>query len=330
MEWITRKGIDVSKYQGNVNWRKVKNSGIEFVILRAGYGKNTVDECFVRNIKECIKYGFDIGVYWFIYGINELEAIQNANMCHSVISPYKDKINMKVWCDLEYDTETKANKKGVIFTKELRTNMVKAFCERMKSYGYEVGNYTNQDYLKNKFGDLSMYPLWLAKYSSSKGNCDCELWQYTSKGRVDGIKGNVDMNYHYVQKNNNIPTTTPSSTLSINQFAPLKGNSTHFAEIVKNIKLALNTDYGLAFTIDSGINDILLINLANVVLSTSVYKPNITYALQQLFVWWGYDLKIDGIYGNGTKSTVTLFQSQVGIPQTGTTTKEFWHKILGK
>ena len=133
-----------------------------------------------------------------------------------------------------------------------------------------------------------------------------------------------------VNKRLNPISTTPSPTIFVNQFAPLKGNPTHFAEIIKNIKLALNTDYGLAFTIDSGINDILLINLANVVLSTSVYKPNITYALQQLFVWWGYALAMDGIYGNGTKSTVALFQSQVGISQTGTTTKEFWYKILGK
>lgn len=126
------------------------------------------------------------------------------------------------------------------------------------------------------------------------------------------------------------PSSSTNTSISINQFIPLKGNPTDFAEIIKNIKLALNTDYGLKFTIDSSINDILLINLSNVVLSTTTYKNNITYALQQLLVWWGYSLTIDGIYGNGTKSIITLFQSQVGINQTGTTTKEFWYKILGK
>lgn len=130
--------------------------------------------------------------------------------------------------------------------------------------------------------------------------------------------------------NKRLNPNTPSPTISINQFTPLKGNATHFAEIIKNIKLALNTDYGLAFTIDPSIDDILLVNLSNVLLSTSVYKPNITYALQQLFVWWGYNLSLDGVYGNSTKSTVALFQSQVGILQTGTTTIEFWRKILGK
>ena len=126
------------------------------------------------------------------------------------------------------------------------------------------------------------------------------------------------------------PQSSTNTSISVNQFTPLKGNPTQFAEIIKNIKLALNTDYGLKFTIDSSINDILLINLGNVVLSTVSYKKNITYALQQLLAWWGYDITLDGIFGNGTKSTISLFQSQVGIAKTGTTTKEFWKKILGK
>ena len=117
---------------------------------------------------------------------------------------------------------------------------------------------------------------------------------------------------------------------SINQFIPIKGNPTHFAEIIKNIKIALNIDYGLHFVINSSIDDILLINLGNVVLSTSSYKNNITYALQQLLKWWGYNIVIDGLYGSGTSSIVSLFQTQTGIANTGTTTKEFWYKILGK
>ena len=117
---------------------------------------------------------------------------------------------------------------------------------------------------------------------------------------------------------------------SINQFIPIKGNPTHFAEIIKNIKIALNIDYGLHFVINSSIDDVLLINLGNVVLSTSSYKNNITYALQQLLKWWGYNIVIDGLYGSGTRSIVSLFQTQTGIANTGTTTKEFWYKILGK
>lgn len=127
--------------------------------------------------------------------------------------------------------------------------------------------------------------------------------------------------------------TQPSPTTSNISIAPInvvKGNPQHFQQIVTNIKHALNLDYGLQFVLNSTIDDVLLINLGNIVLSTSNYKPNITYALQQLLIWWGYSLTADGILGNGTSSTVRLFQTQIGISATGTTTKEFWYKILGR
>lgn len=109
-----------------------------------------------------------------------------------------------------------------------------------------------------------------------------------------------------------------------------KGNPVQFSQIIKNIKKSLNTDFGLAFIINDSIDDILLTNLGNVRLSGISYKHNITFALQQLLSWWGYSLTIDGIYGNNTINTVSLFQRQVGITADGTTTKEFWTKILGK
>ena len=146
----------------------------------------------------------------------------------------------------------------------------------------------------------------------------------------NGSKVNTNNTTTSIPSQSTIPSTSTNSSITINQFTPLKGNPSHFAEIIKNIKIALNTDYGLKFTIDSSINNILLVNLANVVLSTSAYKKNITYALQQLLRWWGYDITLDGVFENGTKSIILLFQSQVSIAQTGTTTKEFWYKILGK
>lgn len=121
-----------------------------------------------------------------------------------------------------------------------------------------------------------------------------------------------------------------TTSLGINKFIPSKGNPSQFIEIIKNLKLALNIDYGLQFTINSTIDDILLINLGNVILSTNSYKSNTTYVLQQLLKWWGYGLTIDGIYGTTTKSVISVFQSQTKIKNTGTTTKETWLKLLGK
>lgn len=109
-----------------------------------------------------------------------------------------------------------------------------------------------------------------------------------------------------------------------------KGNPVQFSQIIKNIKKSLNTDFGLAFIINDSIDDILLTNLGNVRLSGISYKHNITFALQQLLSWWGYSIATDGIYGNNTINIVSLFQRQVGITADGTTTKEFWTKILGK
>jgi GH25 family lysozyme M1 (1,4-beta-N-acetylmuramidase) len=195
------RGIDVSENQGKIDWKTVKSAGVKCAIIRAGWGRTNKDPYFDKNVKGCIENDIPFGIYWFIYGVNETEAIANADKCHAVIAQYKDKITMKVWCDFEYDTDANANKRGVVFDKAKRTSMVKAFCERMKALGYEVGVYANPDYLKNKFNDLSMYPLWLAYYGASEKDAmkfNPVMWQYSSKGYVSGISGNVDMNYVYM------------------------------------------------------------------------------------------------------------------------------------
>lgn len=136
--------------------------------------------------------------------------------------------------------------------------------------------------------------------------------------------------------NNVGKTTTTTSNISkpsnifIEPINIEKGSSTQFSQIIKNIKKSLNTEYGLAFVINDSIDNILLTNLGNIRLSGISYKRNITYALQQLLSWWGHFITIDGIYGNNTINTVSLFKRQTGITADGTTTKEFWTKILGK
>lgn len=185
------KGIDVSYHNGVIDWQKVKQS-VDFAIIRAGYGKSTMDKQFINNICGAHTAGLKIGIYWFIYAANTDEAILNAKMCEKCIEGYKNIITMRAWADWEYDSD-KRNPQ----TKEGRTNIVKAFCDYLSSKGYETGVYSNVDYLTSKFGDLSKYPLWLAKYSSNKGNYSPFMWQYSSKGRVEGISTYVDMNICY-------------------------------------------------------------------------------------------------------------------------------------
>lgn len=156
-----------------------------------------------------------------------------------------------------------------------------------------------------------------------------ECAEETAKGFCEyvGIK--------YVQLSSSVPTTpsnpiSPNPVISISPINIVKGNPLQFNQIIVNIKHALNLDFGLKFVLNPNIDEILFANLSNVVLSTSAYKSNITYALQQLMIWWGYSIAANGVYDINTHNTVRLFQSQVRIMATGTTTKEFWYKILGR
>ena len=99
------KGIDVSNYQGKIDWAKVKADGIDFVIIRAGWGKTNVDPKFRANIEGAVTAGLNVGVYWFLYAKNENDIVLNAKKCADVIEPYRKQINLKVWADWEYDSD---------------------------------------------------------------------------------------------------------------------------------------------------------------------------------------------------------------------------------
>lgn len=266
---MSKVGIDVSKHQGTVDWTSVKKSGIDFAIIRAGYGQNNIDNQFYSNINGCIENNIEIGVYWFIYGINKQEIIKNAEMCHSVISQYKEHIKMKVWCDFEYDTEKNANNRGFTYDKDTRTQTIIEFCEKMKDYGYDVGYYANTDYLKTKLGDLSKFPLWLAGYSISEEQAKqynpC-IWQNSSSGKVNGIKGNVDTDLFFEneesEENSMVPvycyskakngTEKLSENFKVSEFACKDGSDVILiAPELVTILQAIRSHFGKAVVINS-------------------------------------------------------------------------------
>lgn len=221
------RGIDVSYHNGLIDWNKVKQSGIvDFAIIRAGYGKSTMDKQFINNICGANTAGLKVGVYWFIYAANVDEAVMNAKKCEEYIEKYKDIITMKVWADWEYDSD-KRNPQ----TKESRTAIVKAFCDYLSGKGHETGVYSNVDYLTSKFGDLSKYPLWLAKYSSSKGNYNPFMWQHSSQGRVEGISTYVDMNIYY----GNMPAGESNAEPVVKEFSLKKDGNKY---ISRNFKVS--------------------------------------------------------------------------------------------
>lgn len=207
-------GIDVSSHQKIIDWKKVAKSGIDYVMIRAGYGKNNVDKYFIENIVGAHTAGLAVGVYWFIYALNETDALKNAEKFHKTIEPYKNAITMKAYADYEYDSDAYSKKYGIVQNKESRTRIVKKFLEYMQDKGWDVGNYANPDYIKTKFNDLSEYPLWLAAYSYTEEQAkklNPLMFQYTSKGSVPGIVGNVDMNIYYTEEESsyyNVPIFT--------------------------------------------------------------------------------------------------------------------------
>ena len=203
--------IDVSKWQGNIDFKAVKASGVEGVIVRAGYG-TTKDAYFNKNMDGAIAAGLQVGVYWFMYGANNARAVDNAKKCLELIAPYKDKITLKVWSDWEYDSDEKAAEQTVAS----RTEFVRLFNQTIQDAGYSAGTYLNIDYYKNHF-DMSVikkWDIWLADYA---GECDypCTMRQYTSKGAVNGIKGNVDMNTYFGKPTQTVYTEVKTVSIKL-------------------------------------------------------------------------------------------------------------------
>ena len=192
------KIIDLSYHNGNVDFKKVKADGIEGVILRAGYGSNTTDKKFKTYMKDAIKAGLHIGVYWFSYAYTVTMAEKEAGYCFNVIKKYKDNIDLPVFFDWEYDSMAYASRQGAHPGKELITAMNKKFCEVMEKNGFMAGVYFNEDY-KNRYIDLSKlkgFATWYARYTNEK-QTKYDIWQRSDKGKVSGVTGNVDMDVLY-------------------------------------------------------------------------------------------------------------------------------------
>ena len=192
------KGLDVSKFQGEVDWERVKAAGYRFAMLRAGYGFNTVDPQFRRNASECNRIGLPIGAYWFCYATTPSSAVQEADGCLDTIADYK--LEYPVCYDIEQASVDYASGEGVRITPSLAKQLVKSFCDRIESKGYFAMFYSNKNFLDQYLGsDIARrYALWYARYADTFDGTDCAMWQYTSQGSVPGISGNVDLNLSYV------------------------------------------------------------------------------------------------------------------------------------
>lgn len=250
---VKEKGIDVSKWNGSIDWNKVKASGVDYAIIRAGYGSNTVDPTFKTNIEGAINAGVKVGVYWFSYANSPEKAKIEAQKCLDVISPYKDNISYPVFFDFEHaSAQWVKDTYGIDVTQSLGTSMAKSFMDTVESEGYTPGLYTGIP-LKQYFSDelLNTSYTWLAQYSfrSSYPN-QFSMWQFGDDCYIDGISTSVDINYTL---NNPVPTNRPSlSSASVDTISPQTYTGSeikpNFNVSLNGEVLKLNEDYNVTYS----------------------------------------------------------------------------------
>lgn len=191
---IFEKGIDVSEHQGKIDWKIAKERGIDFAIIRAGYGmlESQKDKCFDFNYENAKANRIKVGAYWYSYAKSIQEAEQEADVFLSVVDGKQ--FEYPVYFDIEDKSQENL---GV----QLLTDIVLAFCNRVQSKGYYVGLYCNPNWINYKLDKerLKVFDKWLAHWTTTPayGNEFGGLWQYSASGKINGIATDVDLNYSY-------------------------------------------------------------------------------------------------------------------------------------
>ncbi|MCL2718022.1 MAG: glycoside hydrolase family 25 protein [Lachnospiraceae bacterium] len=196
-------GIDVSKWQREIDWVKVKEAGVEFAIIRVGYrgwtsGSLVEDPYFAANIRGAANAGIPVGIYFFTQAVNVLEAVEEASMAIALVEGFQ--LDYPIFIDTEA-TGTGGRGRADNLDRNTRTEVCRAFMETVRNAGYHAGLYAARSWLYNQLdmSRLSEYIVWLAEYRDiPQYSGYYQMWQYTSRGRIDGIEGNVDLNLSYL------------------------------------------------------------------------------------------------------------------------------------
>lgn len=290
-EKVTKKGIDVSTWNGTIDWKKVKAAGIDFAIIRAGYGRNNIDSKFKENAKNAVAAGIAIGAYWFSYALTAEDAKKEADYLCDAVESVGVNFTYPLCFDYEYDSVSYAQKNGGDTSKSTLLAIGRAFLAEIEKRGYYAMNYTNIDFLGRGFSELTSYDIWLAQWSSKRSK-DCGIWQYSSSGKVNGISGNVDMDYSY----NDYPAIIKKAGLN-----HLDNSSNN--DSVQPSKFP----YGKASETTG--------NIAKGAKHDGVKA--IQYALNKLGFGNDGTKDCDGIFGSGTEKAVRAFQRAKGLTADG-------------
>lgn len=206
----TTKGIDVSQWNcySTIDWNAVKNSGVDFVIVRCGLRGSTAggiyeDDMFVSNIRGAKAAGLKVGVYFFTLAATELQAVEEASACIQMVRKAGVGLEYPIFMDLEDPVSSGAQAAGFkVLSNAQRTQVVNAFCETVRNSGYRAGLYANKFWLSAKVNTGALGSgtvIWLAHYTSKTDYAGrYEMWQYSGSGSCPGISGAVDMNISYL------------------------------------------------------------------------------------------------------------------------------------
>jgi len=205
-ETVSIKGIDVSTYQGDIDWEKVAASGVKFVFIRLGYrgyesGLLVKDDRFEDNIRGALQNGIAVGVYFVTQAISVEEAVEEAQFVMENIRPYN--VTWPIVLDIE--DAASATARTAELSQQARTDHAIAFCETVKEAGYTPMLYCNIRWFIEKLDitRITDYDKWFAQYFRKPFfPYAFQVWQYSSTGRIDGIEGNVDYNISFVDYGN--------------------------------------------------------------------------------------------------------------------------------
>ena len=201
--YTSRRGIDVSEFNGDINWKKVKKAGVEFVFIRAGYrgyGSHAglvEDKLFRQNLEGALKAGLDTGLYFFSQALTPEEAREEADYLIKLLGGKKAALPLV--CDLEHIDFDKARTDDL--TPKQATENVRAFCERIREKGYKPMFYSNMvwEAFGYELGGLKDFPVWYADYEPKPQTpYHFSVWQYTNEGKVDGVPSHVDLNIELI------------------------------------------------------------------------------------------------------------------------------------
>lgn len=316
------KGIDVSHYQGSINWEKVKPQ-IDFAILRMGLGDDIPsqdDKQFERNYAECVRLGIPFAVYFFSYAVNKAKVAKEIAHIKRLLNGKK--INAPVYIDVE-------NTKGLDWRKISNAELLgimQEFNAQLAALGCKMGIYSSRSAFWNEKMTDKWYDgisKWVAEYGDKVNNFNrtYDIWQHTSKGRIDGISGNVDMNVMY----NSIFTAEQPKPAPKPTPAPKPGNKNAAVKEWQNAAIA----DGFKFP-KYGADGVWGAECESVA-KAAVCKKRLTYTNRNLtkIVQRKVGVKADGMFGKDTDRAVRNYQKANGLAVDGCVGINTWKKILG-